>query len=113
VIVTDKELALLNALERGFPSVPTLLCYRHINKCILTKARTYMPKVIDEERSTDSVTVFRESDECAAFLAAWYHLVESETEEILNERLETLPRVHEEHHAFRFHYNFERRRMPC
>src|SRR6185295_7093528 len=89
VIVTDRELALMNALNAIFPGIPTLLCYWHINKCILTKARTYMPKVVDEERSTGSVCVYKESEECSAFLSAWYNLVESETEEVLQERLET------------------------
>jgi len=36
VIITDKELALKNALRTYFPSVPQLLCLWHVAKNVLT-----------------------------------------------------------------------------
>ena len=40
VVVTDKELALKNALKAVFPSLPQLLCRWHISKNIQAKAAT-------------------------------------------------------------------------
>lgn len=92
--VTDRDLALLRALESTFPTIPTLLCYWHVNKNVLTKARVYMPKVVDTEKSTESCVVTKDSEACSAFMTAWYHLVESETEDMLFERLESLRTKH-------------------
>ena len=95
VFVTDRDLALLHALRSTFPSVPTLLCYWHVNKNVLTKARVYMPKVVDTENSIVSHTAMKDSEACSAFMEAWYSLVRSETEEMLEERLELLWKKHQ------------------
>ena len=45
-----------------------------------------MPKVVDREESTESQGVLKNSEASSASIAAWYSLVESETEDMLNER---------------------------
>lgn len=53
VIFTDRDLALSNALEIVFPSIPALLCLWHIIKDVETHARTNdFPKVIAHVNST-------------------------------------------------------------
>lgn len=91
VIVTDRNRALFRGLETVFPSVPTLLCSWHINKNILTKARSYMPKVVDTQRSTETSIITKDSDTCSAFMAAWYHRLTHEIPLMdLHDRLRSL-----------------------
>ncbi|GJT79364.1 PKS-NRPS hybrid synthetase [Tanacetum coccineum] len=41
VIITDRELALMNAIEEVFPSTTTLLCVWHINKNVFANYKTH------------------------------------------------------------------------
>ncbi|KIV98474.1 uncharacterized protein PV09_09719 [Verruconis gallopava] len=70
VFVTDRDLALLRALASTFPSVPTLLCYWHVNKNVLTRAQVHMLKVVDMEKSTESCVVTKDCEACSIFMAA-------------------------------------------
>ncbi|XP_020418037.1 protein FAR-RED ELONGATED HYPOCOTYL 3 [Prunus persica] len=64
VIVTDRELALMNALHEVFPGVRHLLCTWHINKGVLGKFKN----VFEDKASPDK------------FLISWNMLVSSNTE---------------------------------
>ena len=44
VFVTDRELALLNAVAKQFPGIPKILCRRHIYKDIEARSRPRMHK---------------------------------------------------------------------
>jgi hypothetical protein len=69
-IVTDRELALMNAIEFVMPSVQTLLCVWHINKNVVAHFRKWFegedfPKVVDR----------------------WQNFVSSATEEVFQENV--------------------------
>lgn len=74
VFVTDRELALMNALSTVFPRSTPLLCIWHINKNILAKNRSS----------------FGSEDGWKEFMAHWQALVNSFTAGDYNERLEKL-----------------------
>ena len=63
-VVTDRDIALLNALDSIFPESGTILCTWHINKNVLAKASTFFPQ---EEQRT-------------AFMVSWTQLLNAETE---------------------------------
>ncbi|XP_028057844.1 PKS-NRPS hybrid synthetase CHGG_01239-like [Camellia sinensis] len=74
VIVTDRELALMNAIDNTFPNARHLLCRWHINKNVLTKCK----KMFETKEKWDK------------FNTAWNYLILSSTEEEYNDHLATL-----------------------
>ncbi|CAG8771991.1 8889_t:CDS:2 [Cetraspora pellucida] len=69
VIVTDRELALMNTLKIIFPNSTNLLCVWHISKNILKNCKLQFSKETNEE----------ESGELQSFFAKWNDIVQSET----------------------------------
>jgi len=65
VLLTDRELALIHALEASFPEAHNLLCVWHIEKNVLAKCKPH----------------FRTEEEWAPFLQQWTKVVNAETEE--------------------------------
>lgn len=70
VIVTDKELALMNAIQVVFPSSKNLLCVWHIEENILAKCKSHS----EAESKWDS------------FLSCWSSIIDSTTELEFNEK---------------------------
>ncbi|KAK8946660.1 hypothetical protein KSP39_PZI007383 [Platanthera zijinensis] len=64
VLVTDRELALMNAIKHVFPHSKNLLCQAHIHRNILAHCRKLFTKGI----------------ECDHFLGKWQNLVNAKTE---------------------------------
>ncbi|XP_021770208.1 protein FAR1-RELATED SEQUENCE 5-like isoform X3 [Chenopodium quinoa] len=69
VIVTDRELALMNAIKVVFPNTCNLLCVWHIEKNILAKCKPF----------------FDDGDEWDVFMSDWTNLIDSSTEDQFNE----------------------------
>ncbi|XP_058217649.1 uncharacterized protein LOC131328770 [Rhododendron vialii] len=80
VILSDRELALMNAIEVVFPRTANILCVWHIEKNVLSKCK---PKF---EREQDWET----------FLSDWTNLVESPDESCFNEAWQRLQVDYEE-----------------
>jgi len=83
VFIVDRDLALLNALERVFHQVPVLLCIWHIIKDVEKHARMRtFPQESDPERSTPRAPKWRDSAEhrtfCDTFVALLYASSEEE-----------------------------------
>jgi hypothetical protein len=74
VIVTDRELALINAVEVKFPEAHHLLCAWHIGMNVLAKCKRH----------------FAAEEEWVAFLKQWIATVMSRTEHEFHGRLEEL-----------------------
>ena len=72
-IVTDCDLALIQAIEVIFPSTQHLLCLWHIAKNILTNCKPAFLSVIENQRTTSIDEVWNE------FLANWHKIVQSQT----------------------------------
>lgn len=66
VIMSDRELALMNAIKTVFPSATSLLCVCHIEKNILANCKKY----------------FRSTEEFDMFLLSWNDVVYSKTKDI-------------------------------
>ena len=77
VIVADRVLALMNALEVVFPSATNLLCEFHISKNVRTKCKILMTKAKDWE----------------VVLEAWASLVNSTNEQIYEQRLKIFTHI--------------------
>ena len=76
VIATDRELALMNALEMIFPNSANLLCLWHIRKNILKNCKQHFPKATENE----------EGDGWQLFFGRWNDVAESTTEVEFNEK---------------------------
>ncbi|KAK9943777.1 hypothetical protein M0R45_009374 [Rubus argutus] len=74
VIVTDKDLELIRAVEMVFPSARHLLCKWHINKNVLAKCRN----------------LFGSKEKWDRFIMKWNVLVTSPTEEVYIQELAVL-----------------------
>ncbi|XP_028119767.1 protein FAR1-RELATED SEQUENCE 5-like [Camellia sinensis] len=74
IIVTDRELALMNAIQKIFPSGRHLLCRRHISKNVLTKCKK----------------MFETQQKWEKFNHEWNSLVYSSSEIQYDERLKSL-----------------------
>ncbi|CAG8702825.1 5351_t:CDS:2, partial [Ambispora leptoticha] len=74
IIVTDRELALMNALRTTFSNSTHLLCLWHINKNIMKNCKPQFVKG----------TGNKESNEWQAFLSEWNKVVQSLTNEEFN-----------------------------
>ncbi|XP_028111986.1 uncharacterized protein LOC114310236 [Camellia sinensis] len=74
VIVIDKELAFMNAIDNTFPNARHLLCRWHINRNVLTKCK----KMFETKEKWDK------------FNTAWNYLILSLTEDGYNDHLATL-----------------------
>ena len=68
VIVTDREMALMNAISIVFPGAKHLLCRWHINRNILAKCKK----------------LFETKEKWDRFIMSWNMLVSSSTEEHYN-----------------------------
>ncbi|CAB5383776.1 unnamed protein product [Rhizophagus irregularis] len=77
VIVTDRELALMNALEMIFPNSANLLCLWHIRKNILKNCKQHFSIAVENDE---------EGDGWQLFLGKWNDVVESITEVEFNEK---------------------------
>ncbi|KAK8918485.1 hypothetical protein KSP39_PZI021954 [Platanthera zijinensis] len=64
LFVTDRELALMNAIQYVFPEAKNLLCQVHIHRNILANCRNF----------------FTHGKECDVFLGIWQLVVNSSTE---------------------------------
>ncbi|KAG5547941.1 hypothetical protein RHGRI_013579 [Rhododendron griersonianum] len=69
VIVSDRELALMNAIRVVFPSTVNLLCVWHIEKNILANYKSY----------------FETQDNWTTFLTTWNQVISSQDEQAFNE----------------------------
>jgi histone-lysine N-methyltransferase SETD2 len=74
IIVTDRELALMNAIERVFPTTRHMLCRWHINRNVLKKSKPS----------------FETKEKWDKFMIEWNMLVHSNTEDEYNDRLYNL-----------------------
>ena len=81
VIVTDRELALMNAIDVVFPSSKHLLCRWHINKNVLAKCKK----------------MFDSKDTWEKFNSSWNLLIFSSSKDEYHEHLSTL---HKEFSAY-------------
>ena len=72
VIVTDRELALMSALESVFPSTKNFLCVWHINKNILANCKKeFQQEIMEWERSMSDWSVCTESCTVEEFESNW------------------------------------------
>lgn len=79
VAVTDRETALMKALDRRFPSTTHLLCRWHVNMNVLAKCKKFFPGPI---RGEDGV--HRRHPQFKKFLQEWNGILLATTEEVYN-----------------------------
>jgi hypothetical protein len=64
VILTDRDFALMSAVEANFPEAKHMLCIWHINKNVMAQAKT----------------TFRQDDRCQSFMKLWMAVCYASTE---------------------------------
>lgn len=73
--VTDRELALKNALSATFPEVPQILCIWHVNKNVAAHVKRSFPPEIDLERSTPRTRQYKDSEQFNQVMTAYFAIV--------------------------------------
>lgn len=68
VIITDRELALMNGIKKVFPTTTSLLCIWHIQKNVFSNCKTY----------------FEHADDFDIFMSTWNVVAYSTTEALFN-----------------------------
>lgn len=81
VILTDRDLALMNAIKKVFPGAKNLLCRFHITKNVLAHSRK----------------LFKSKEKCNAFVEAWSVLTFSSCENDYAQNLESLDNDYKEY----------------
>jgi hypothetical protein len=81
-IITDRELALLNAIEALFPPSRHILCQWHVRMNVLAKTRRFFPAA---RRINDTIPILHPTFE--AFLKEWEALLSSTSINEFNQRL--------------------------
>ncbi|KAB2615708.1 protein FAR1-RELATED SEQUENCE 5-like [Pyrus ussuriensis x Pyrus communis] len=71
VIITDSELALMNAIRIVFPSTSNLLCVWHIEKNILANCKAYFEEEVDWIDFISTWTILIQSPNETSFNEAW------------------------------------------
>lgn len=61
VVMTDRELALMNAIRNVFPAAHSLLCQWHIQKNILAKCKRHFISEEEANNKTDAWTGFQQN----------------------------------------------------
>ncbi|KAF7140654.1 hypothetical protein RHSIM_Rhsim06G0076500 [Rhododendron simsii] len=74
VILSDRELALMNAIEVVFPGTTNILCVWHIRKNVLSKCKPKFEREQDRETFLSDWTNLVESPDESCFNEAWQHL---------------------------------------
>lgn len=101
-ILTDKDTALLRAIDSVFPTTNSLICLWHINMNIMKKVRpTLQCKVLEEMihedlRDIDVIKAIQRNihDYWITFLADWYKIVNAKTEETMWEQWRQFKRTY-------------------
>jgi hypothetical protein len=78
VVVTDRELALINALKEVFPWLSNLLCKWHISKAVLT----YVKREQIFKSAVDNQEKEQEKEQEDKFLECFSALIASPSESI-------------------------------
>ncbi|CCE33415.1 uncharacterized protein CPUR_07339 [Claviceps purpurea 20.1] len=86
IIVTDRDLGLLRAIEgyEPFNGIPHILCRWHANMNVLSKCKQHFPKAKWDPATRKAVR----AAEFTRFLEAWNALANAETEALFNQKLE-------------------------
>ncbi|KAM0987652.1 hypothetical protein EV2_012136 [Malus domestica] len=71
VIITDRELALMNAIRIVFPSTSNLLCVWHIEKNILANCKAHFEEEVDWIDFISTWTILIQSPNETSFNEAW------------------------------------------
>ncbi len=65
VIVTDRDLALMNALQVVFPDSAHLLCQWHLRKCVIARSKMHFRLQAESDANTDGTSMRYKTDDPA------------------------------------------------
>ncbi|KAG2804348.1 hypothetical protein PC116_g22669 [Phytophthora cactorum] len=89
IIVTDHDQACMNALDRLFLQVPSLVCRWHRNRNVLAKARTLFGQV-EIENPASGQDKYENTVATDQFMELYYNAVDSPTETEFDTRCATI-----------------------
>jgi len=90
VILTDRDLASMNAVSHCFPEAAALLCLWHVNKAVLRNCLPHFTSDRDDHKGRAQWDLFYSS---------WHNLVASSSETTFDERLQQLKERYVPTHA--------------
>ncbi|KUF79174.1 hypothetical protein AM588_10000109 [Phytophthora nicotianae] len=89
IIITDRDQACMNALDRSFPDVPSLVCRWHMNRNVLAKTRTLFGQV-EIENPAPGQDKYENTVATDQFMELYYDAVESPSEAEFESRCATI-----------------------
>jgi hypothetical protein len=92
VILTDRDLASMNAVDQVFVGIPALVCRWHLNKNVLSKTRQVLGQV-PVQNPAPGQSKFENTWQTDAFMAAFYLAVDARDEEEFETRKAELRRL--------------------
>jgi len=92
LLLTDRELAAMNANDTVFPSVPAVICRWHMNKNVLSKTRQVLGQV-PVANPAPGQPKYEHTWQTDAFMTAFYVTVDSATEEEFQEKRTNLRKL--------------------
>ena len=89
LVVTDRELALMNTLDAQFPNSNHILCTWHVNMNVLANCRKHYPADTKDPTKATSANPhgYIPDPEWSNFLKDWAHLLDSTTDAEYTKRL--------------------------
>jgi len=85
VIITDRNLACMNAIAREFPAVPSTVCRWHMKRNVLAKARLELGQVLVDNPAPNR-DKYENTAETDAFMAAYHEAANSTSEPEFEQR---------------------------
>ncbi|KAE9093066.1 hypothetical protein PF007_g18244 [Phytophthora fragariae] len=95
LILTDRELAAMNANDTVFPSVPAVICRWHMNKNVLSKTRQVLGQV-PVVNPAPGQPKYENTWQTDAFMEAFYATVDAASEEEFEEKKVNLQKLNRE-----------------
>ena len=77
IIITDRQIALMNALKTYFPTSHHLICRWHFNKCVLAKARGSIHKQVKHTDAEGKEEFFDHTD-TVNFMQLFYRCIDTD-----------------------------------
>lgn len=95
VILTDRCIACMNAVEVVFPAAHSLLCLWHANKAVLHRCQPAFKSTSTE----DTISLSSTTDKWTEFFQLWHSIVSSPSEHVFKERVTAFERKYVPDHV--------------
>ena len=87
-IMTDRYLALINALDSLFPNTTHLICRWHVTMNIFAKTKRFFPGP-----QKDAQGRFRKHRKFQDFIKSWQKILKAKSKQVYNEKVDSMEKT--------------------